>query len=188
MHDLVVQGKVLYWGTSEWSAAQLTEAFSICDRLNLHAPVTEQPQYNLLHRTRVEKEYAPLYKTRGLGATIWSPLASGLLTGKYNDGIPADSRITTPGLEWLRDLLLDESAPKKIAAIKKFAAIAASLDTTLPRLGVAWCLKNPHVSTVILGASRPEQLVENLGALDVVPRLTPAILKKIDAISGPVAA
>ncbi len=188
MHDLIVQGKVLYWGTSEWSAAELTEAFAICDRLNLHAPVTEQPQYNLLHRTRVEKEYALLFKARGLGTTIWSPLASGLLTGKYNDGVPADSRVTTPGLEWLREMLLDESAPKKIAAVKKLAALAASLDTTLPRLGIAWCLKNPDVSTVILGASRPEQLVENLGALDVVPRLTPAVLKKIDAISLPVAA
>lgn len=188
MHDLIVQGKVLYWGTSEWSAAQLTEAFAICDRLNLHAPITEQPQYNLLHRTRVEKEYAPLFKTRGLGTTIWSPLASGLLTGKYNDGIPKDSRITTPGLEWLRDMILDQSATKKIAAVKKLAAVAASLETTLPRLGVAWCLKNPHISTVILGASRPEQLVENLGALDLLPRLTPSVMKKIDAISRPVAA
>jgi len=188
MHDLIVQGKVLYWGTSEWSAAQLTEAFALCDRHNLHAPVTEQPQYNLLHRTRVEKEYAPLYKARGLGTTIWSPLASGLLTGKYNDGIPADSRINTPGLEWLRDMLLDASAPQKIAAVKKLATLAATLDTTLPRLGVAWCLTNPHVSTVILGASRPEQLVENLGALDLLPKLTPAILKKINAISTPVAA
>lgn len=188
MHDLIVQGKVLYWGTSEWSAAQLTEAFAICDRLGLHAPVTEQPQYNLLHRTRVEKEYAPLFKTRGLGTTIWSPLASGLLTGKYNDGVPAGSRLGTAGMEWLRDGVLGDGAKAKLAAVKKLAALAASLDTTLPRLGVAWCLKNPNVSTVILGASRPEQLVENLGALDVVPLLTPAVMKKIDALSRPVAA
>lgn len=188
MHDLIIQGKVLYWGTSEWSAAQLTEAFAICDRHNLHAPVTEQPQYNLLHRTRVEKEYAPLFKNRGLGTTIWSPLASGLLTGKYNDGVPAGSRLDTPGMEWLRDGVLGTGAKARLAAVKKFAAVAASLDTTLPRLGVAWCLANPHVSTVILGASRPGQLVENLGALDLLPRLTPALLRKIDAISKPVAA
>ncbi len=188
MHDLIVQGKVLYWGTSEWSAAQLTEAFAICDKHNFHAPVTEQPQYNLLHRSRVEKEYAPVFKARGLGTTIWSPLASGLLTGKYNDGIPKDSRLNAPGMEWLRDGILGTGAKQKLAAVKKLAAVAASLDTTLPRLGVAWCLKNPNVSTVILGASRPEQLVENFGALDVVPLLTPAVLKKIDAISKSVAA
>ncbi|CAM2899335.1 aldo/keto reductase [Rariglobus hedericola] len=188
MHDLITQGKVLYWGTSEWSAAQLTEAFAICDRLGLHAPVTEQPQYNLFHRARLEKEYAPVFKARGLGTTIWSPLASGLLTGKYNDGIPKDSRLDTKGMEWLRDGVLGTGSKQKLAAVKKLAAVAKSLDTSLPRLGVAWCLANPRVSTVILGASRPEQLVENLGALDVLPRLTPAILKKIDAISRPVAA
>lgn len=187
MHDLIVQGKVLYWGTSEWSAAQLTEAFAICDRHNLHAPVTEQPQYNLFHRTRVEKEYALLYKARGLGTTIWSPLASGLLTGKYNDGVPAGSRLDTPGMEWLRDAVLGKDSKPKLNAVKKFVAVAKDLDTTLPRLGVAWCLKNPRVSTVILGASRPEQLVENLGALDLVSLLTPAIMKKLNAISQPVA-
>ena len=187
MHDLIVQGKVLYWGTSEWSAAQLTEAFAICDRHNLHAPVTEQPQYNLFHRTRVEKEYALLYKARGLGTTIWSPLASGLLTGKYNDGVPAGSRLDTPGMEWLRDAVLGKDSKPKLNAVKKFVAVAKNLDTTLPRLGVAWCLKNPRVSTVILGASRPEQLVENLGALDLVSLLTPAIMKKLNAISQPVA-
>ena len=187
MHDLIVQGKVLYWGTSEWSAAQLTEAFAICDRHNLHTPVTEQPQYNLFHRTRVEKEYALLYKARGLGTTIWSPLASGLLTGKYNDGVPAGSRLDTPGMEWLRDAVLGKDSKPKLNAVKKFVAVAKDLDTTLPRLGVAWCLKNPRVSTVILGASRPEQLVENLGALDLVPLLTPAVMKKLNAISQPVA-
>jgi voltage-dependent potassium channel beta subunit len=188
MHDLIVQGKVLYWGTSEWSAAQLTEAFAICDKHNFHAPVTEQPQYNLFHRARFEKEYAPLFKARGLGTTIWSPLASGLLTGKYNDGVPVGSRLDTPGMEWLRDAVLGAGSKQKLAAVKKLAAVAKDLDTSLPRLGVAWCLKNPNVSTVILGASRPEQLVENLGALDVVPKLTPAVMKKINAISLPVSA
>ena len=188
MHDLIVQGKVLYWGTSEWSAAQLAEAFATCDRLGLHAPITEQPQYNLFHRARVEKEYAPLYKARGLGTTIWSPLASGLLTGKYNDGVPAGSRLDTPGMEWLREAVLGKGSMQKLAAVKKLAALAKTLDTTLPRLALAWCLTNPRVSTVILGASRPEQLVENLGALDLVPKLTPAVLRKIDAISKPVAA
>lgn len=187
MHDLITQGKVLYWGTSEWSAAQLKEAFAVCDRLGLHAPTMEQPQYNLFHRARVEKEYAPLFKTRGLGTTIWSPLASGLLTGKYNDGVPAGSRLDTPGMEWLRDAVLGKGSKAKLAAVKKFAAVAKSLDTTLPRLALAWCLKNPNVSTVILGASKPKQLTENFGALDVVPRLTPAVMKKLDAISRPVA-
>lgn len=186
MHDLITQGKVLYWGTSEWSAAQLKEAFAVCDRLGLHAPAMEQPQYNLFHRARVEKEYAPLFKTRGLGTTIWSPLASGLLTGKYNDGVPAGSRLDTPGMEWLRDAVLGKGSKAKLAAVKKFAAVAKSLDTTLPRLALAWCLKNPNVSTVILGASKPKQLTENFGALDVVPRLTPAVMKKLDAISRPV--
>jgi len=187
MHDLITQGKVLYWGTSEWSAAQLKEAFAVCDRLGLHAPTMEQPQYNLFHRARVEKEYAQLFKTRGLGTTIWSPLASGLLTGKYNDGVPAGSRLDTPGMEWLRDAVLGKGSKAKLAAVKKFAAVAKSLDTTLPRLALAWCLKNPNVSTVILGASKPKQLTENFGALDVVPRLTPAVMKKLDAISRPVA-
>jgi voltage-dependent potassium channel beta subunit len=183
MHDLIVQGKVLYWGTSEWSADEITEAFALCDRLNLHAPVTEQPQYNLFHRSRVEKEYAPLYQRSGLGLTTWSPLASGLLTGKYNHGIPADSRLGTPGMEWLRESVLGADAEPKLAAVKKLAAIADGLGTTLPRLAIAWCLKNPRVSTVILGASRPEQLRENLQAIDLLPNLAPDVLEKIDAVS-----
>jgi voltage-dependent potassium channel beta subunit len=188
MHDLVTQGKVLYWGTSEWSAAQLAEAYRLCAEHNLHAPTTEQPQYNLFHRTRVEKEYAPLYRDHGLGTTIWSPLASGLLTGKYNAGVPKNSRLDAPGMEWLRDMILKQPGiEKKLAAVPKFAAVADELGTTLPRLALAWCLKNPHVSTVILGASRPEQLTENLGALDLVEHLTPAVLKRLAAISAPVA-
>jgi voltage-dependent potassium channel beta subunit len=188
MHDLIAQGKVLYWGTSEWSAVQLQEAFRLCTAHNLHAPITEQPQYSLFHRTRVEKEYAPLYRDHGLGTTIWSPLASGLLTGKYNTGIPKDSRLSASGMEWLRDMVLnDPKTPAKLAVVPKLAALAAELGTTLPRLGVAWCLKNPHVSSVILGASRPEQLTENLGALDVVEKLTPAVMKRLDGLSKPVA-
>ncbi|MCX6952213.1 MAG: aldo/keto reductase [Verrucomicrobia bacterium] len=190
MHDLIVQGKVLYWGTSEWSAAQIAEAQRLCTAHNFHAPIVEQPQYNLFHRSRVEKEYAPLYQSpTGLGTTIWSPLASGLLTGKYHHGVPKNSRLDAPGMEWLRDLILkDPSAPKKLAVVPQLAAVAAELGTTLPRLGVAWCLKNPHISTVILGASRVEQLTENLGALDLLEKLTPSVMKQLDALSKPVAA
>lgn len=187
MHDLLAQGKVLYWGTSEWSAAQIAQAHAACAHLGLHPPLMEQPQYNLFHRARFEKEYAPLYRRFGLGTTIWSPLASGLLTGKYNQGIPENSRLATPGLEWLKDIVTGPVAAKRLAAVPKLAKIAAELDTTLPRLSLAWCLKNPHVSTVILGASKVEQLQENLGALEVVDRLTPAVMARLDKISRPVA-
>lgn len=188
MHDLIVQGKVLYWGTSEWSADEIREAHRVCAANNLHAPIVEQPQYNLFHRARFEKEYGPLYKAPGLGTTIWSPLASGILTGKYTSGIPKNSRLDAPGMEWLRDMILNDPAAKaKIAAVPKLAAIADELGTSLPRLAIAWCLKNPRVSTVILGASRVEQLTENLGALAVVDQLTPGVMKKLDAIAKPVA-
>jgi voltage-dependent potassium channel beta subunit len=189
MHDLIVQGKVLYWGTSEWSAAQLRAVHRLCAQHHLHAPIVEQPQYNLFHRSRVEKEYASLYRSpAGLGTTIWSPLASGLLTGKYNAGVPKNSRLDAPGMEWLRDLILKQPGiGKKLAAVPPLAAVASDLGTSLPRLALAWCLKNPHVSTVILGASRVEQLQENLGALDLVDQLTPAVMKRLDAISKPVA-
>lgn len=189
MHDLIAQGKVLYWGTSEWSAAQIAEAHRLCAAHNLHLPVVEQPQYNLFHRSRVEKEYAPLYQSpAGLGTTIWSPLASGLLTGKYNAGVRKNSRLDAPGMEWLRDLILKQPGiEKKLAAVPKLAAIAKELGTSLPRLALAWCLKNPRVSTVILGASRVEQLTENLGALDLLDQLTPAVMKRLDSISKPVA-
>jgi voltage-dependent potassium channel beta subunit len=182
MHDLVAQGKVLYWGTSEWTAPQLSEAYAICDQLGLHPPQMEQPQYNLFHRTRVEKELALHCQKRGLGITIWSPLGSGLLTGKYNNGIPPGTRLDVPGLEWLRDNLTGPGWPGKLAAIKKLSTLAGELDTSLPRLALAWCLKNPHVSTVILGASRVEQLQENLGALVVTDRLTPEVMKRIDQV------
>jgi voltage-dependent potassium channel beta subunit len=181
MHDLIVQGKVLYWGTSEWSATQLRAAHRACDAHGLHAPVVEQPQYNLFTRRRVEKEYATLYRERGLGTTIWSPLASGLLTGKYNDGIPAGSRLSQPGLEWLRDALTGPGAARRLAAVRSLAEIARDLVATLPQLAIAWCLKNPQVSTVILGASRPAQLTENIGALALLPKLTPSIMRRIAA-------
>lgn len=188
MSDLITQGKVLYWGTSEWSAEEIREAHRVCAEHKLHAPVVEQPQYNLFHRARFEKEYGPLYKSPGLGTTIWSPLASGILTGKYTSGIPKNSRLDAPGMEWLRDMILNDPAAKaKIAAVPKLAAIADDLGTSLPKLAIAWCLKNPHVSSVILGASRVEQLRENLGALAVVEQLTPAVMKKLDAIAKPVA-
>ncbi len=169
MHDLVAQGKVLYWGTSEWPAAQIAEACRLCAQHNFHPPTMEQPQYNLFYRSNVEKELAPLCREHGLGATIWSPLASGLLTGKYNQGIPPDSRLNVPGIEWLKERFTKQ----KLAVVPKLAALAQELGTTLPRLGIAWCLKNPNVSSVILGASKPGQLEENLGALDVVEKLTP---------------
>ncbi|PTY03273.1 aldo/keto reductase [Opitutaceae bacterium EW11] len=183
MHDLVAQGKVLYWGTSEWSAAQIEEAHAVCSRLNLHPPTMEQPQYNLFHRSRVEKEFAPLYKTYGMGTTIWSPLASGLLTGKYNQGIPSGSRLDVPGLEWLRDQLLGPTGKAKIDAVQKLSAVAKELGVTLPQLAIAWCLKNENVSTVILGASRVEQLKENLRALEALPLLTADVLRQIERIT-----
>ncbi len=187
MHDLITQGKVLYWGTSEWSAPEIVAARDFCARHHLHAPVMEQPQYNLFHRHRVEHEYASLYDAEpGLGTTIWSPLASGLLTGKYNAGIPADSRLTVKGMEWLRDIVDGDQKPK-LEAVPSLAAIARELDTTLPRLAVAWGLANPRVSTVILGASKPAQLTENLGALDVLPLLTPAILARLDTLTTAIA-
>jgi aryl-alcohol dehydrogenase-like predicted oxidoreductase len=187
MHDLIVQGKVLYWGTSEWEPAQLHAAFEACSRHNLHPPVVEQPQYNLFHRARVEKELAPIFDSPGLGTTTWSPLASGLLTGKYNQGVPPDSRLNVAGLEWLREKLTGPGSARRIAAVGKFAKIANKIGVPLPSLAVAWCLKNPRVSTVILGASKVEQLRANLGALDVVEKLTPDVMKEIDAISAPVA-
>ena len=188
MHDLIAQGKVLYWGTSEWSGAQLLELHRLSREHDLHAPIVEQPQYNLLHRGRVEQEYAPVYRETGMGTTIWSPLASGLLTGKYNAGVPRDSRLSAPGFEWLRDLILKQpGAEQKLAAVPALAAIATQLGTTLPRLAIAWCLKNPQVSSVILGATKVSQLAENLGALAVVDQLAPAVMDRIDAISKRVA-
>jgi len=182
MHDMIAAGKALYWGTSEWTAAEIMAAWQIADRHHLHKPVMEQPQYNLLHRERVEEEYARHYRDIGLGTTIWSPLASGLLTGKYNDGIPANSRGTVKGYEWLAERLSDQP---QIATVKRLVPIAADLGCTMAQMSLAWCLKNPHVSTAITGASRPEQVKENMKALDVVPKLTPEIMARIDgALAG----
>ena len=178
MHDMVASGRALYWGTSEWSAAEIMAAWQIADRRNLHKPVMEQPQYNLLHRDRVEKEYARLYRDIGLGTTIWSPLASGLLTGKYNDGIPPHTRGSIKGYEWLVERLTN---PRDIAIVRRLAPIADDLGCTLAQLALAWCLKNPNVSTVITGASRPAQVVENMGALEVVPRLDAEVMARIEA-------
>lgn len=177
MSDMVTAGKALYWGTSEWSAGDIAAAWHIAERHHLHKPVMEQPQYNLLHRERVEREYARLYSELGLGTTTWSPLASGLLTGKYNDGVPADSRATLKGYEWIGERVRDAA---KIAKVRKLAPIADELGCTLAQLALAWCLVNPHVSTVITGASRVAQVRENMAALDVVGRLDAAVLARID--------
>jgi voltage-dependent potassium channel beta subunit len=182
MHDMIAAGKVLYWGTSEWTAAEIMAAWQIAERHHLHKPVMEQPQYNLLHRERVETEYARLYADIGLGTTIWSPLASGMLTGKYNNGIPKDSRGTLKGYEWLAERLSD---PAKIAGVKRLSPLAADLGCTLAQMSLAWCLKNPHVSTVITGASRASQVTENMKSLDVLPKLTPEIMARIEAAIVP---
>jgi voltage-dependent potassium channel beta subunit len=181
MHDLVAQGKVLYWGTSEWSADQILEAARVAREQHLVGPTMEQPQYNLLERRRVENEYAPVFRELGLGATTWSPLASGLLTGKYLDGIPAGSRLDLPGYEWLRRSVEGERGARRLARVRRLAAVADDLGTSLARLSIAWCLRNPDVSTVILGASRASQLAENLRALEVLPQLDDGVLRRIDA-------
>jgi len=181
MHDMVSAGKALYWGTSEWSAAEIMAAWQIAERHHLHKPQMEQPQYNMLHREKVEKEYARLYDDIGLGLTIWSPLASGLLTGKYNAGLPSDSRAALPGYEWLRPMLTD---PTRLNTVKGLEPVAADLGCTLGQLAIAWCVKNPHVSTVITGASRASQVTENMKALDVVPSLTADVMAQIDGILG----
>lgn len=180
MDTLVRQGKVLYWGTSEWPAELIAEAHRVARENHLVAPSMEQPQYNLLHRERMEQEYASLYDEYGMGTTIWSPLASGLLTGKYNDGVPNDSRLGQPGNAWLRDALLEDNGAK-LKIVRALAPIAAELGLPLARFALAWCLKNPHVSTVILGASKKAQLEENLKALDAVKLLDDGVMRKIDA-------
>jgi voltage-dependent potassium channel beta subunit len=185
MSDIITQGKALYWGTSEWPADSIRAAWEICDRHGWHKPVVEQPQYHLLHRKRVEQEYARLYGDIGLGLTTWSPLASGLLTGKYRAGIPAGSRGALESTAWLRDGLTDA---KKNAAVAALEPIAAELGCTLAQLAIAWAASNPRVSSVITGASRVEQLRANLGALDVIARLTPEVRERIDAVCAPLAA
>ncbi len=178
MHEIVASGKALYWGTSEWPAGDVRAAVELAERHHLHRPVVEQPQYNLLLRDRVEDEYARLYEDVGLGLTTFSPLASGLLSGKYASGVPEGSRATLPGYEWLRDRLTD---PARNTAVQRLGEVAAELDCTLAQLAIAWCAVNPRVSSVITGASRPEQVRENLGALDVLDRLDPEVLARVDA-------
>jgi voltage-dependent potassium channel beta subunit len=179
MDVLIRQGKLFYWGTSEWSAAEIEAAFKTAKDHHLTPPTMEQPQYNMLVRERFEKEYAPLFKDHGYGTTIWSPLASGVLSGKYNDGVPKESRFTLSNYDWLKEKLL---APENLAKAKALGPIAKELGCTQAQLALAWCLKNPNVSTVITGASRAEQVVENMKALDVVPKLTADVMTRIDGV------
>ena len=176
MSDIVSSGQATYWGTSEWTADEIRAAWEVADKHHLHKPVVEQPEYNVLNRRRVQREYARLYEDIGLGLTTWSPLASGLLTGKYLDGVPEGSRATLPGYEWLAKMLTDPAANEKV---RKLSAIAGELDCSLAQLSIAWCAKNPHVSSVITGASRPEQVKDNLGALDVLDSLDDSIMQRI---------
>lgn len=180
--DLVIrQGKAFYWGTSEWPAADILRADGIARQYGLTPPSMEQPQYNLLHRERFEVEYAPIYKELGYGTTIWSPLASGLLTGKYNHGIPEGSRATLPGYEWIQKEVI---TAERIQKVKTLQPVADELGCSLAQLSLGWCLKNPNVSTVITGASRVEQFQHNLGALPVVDALTPEVMAQIDTLVG----
>lgn len=180
MSDMVTQGKALYWGTSEWTADEIRAAWDIADRHHLHKPVMEQPQYNLLWRDRVEKEYRRLYNDIGLGLTTWSPLASGLLTGKYLGGVPAGSRADLPGYEWLKGTLTDEARNRRVAGLKE---VADDLGVSLAELAIGWCARNPHVSTVITGASHADQVRQNMQSLRVIPMLTPEVLERIDVVT-----
>lgn len=179
MHNIIEWGKALYWGTSEWEADRIVEAIEIAERHHLHKPVVEQPVYNLLERHRFGADYDAVYTDHGLGSTTWSPLASGLLTGKYNDGVPSDSRGALPGYEWLKELLTDESRLEKVRAL---APIADEMGATLAQFSIAWCLQNPKVSTVLTGASRVEQFHENMKALEFVDRFTPEVMAAIDSV------
>jgi voltage-dependent potassium channel beta subunit len=184
MHDLVAQGKVLYWGTSEWTAQQITEAWGVARSMNLTPPTMEQPQYNIFERHKVEGDYLPLYDLVGLGTTIWSPLASGVLTGKYSKGIPDDSRLNLPGYEWLKEIWQSEGGKAKLAKVDELAALAREIGISMTHLALLWCLANPHVSTVILGASKLSQLDDNLAALDNRDKVTPEVMARIDEIVG----
>jgi voltage-dependent potassium channel beta subunit len=183
MDTLIRQGKVLYWGTSEWPADAIHEAHRLARENHCYAPVVEQPQYNLLHRERVELEYAPLYAAYGMGTTIWSPLASGLLSGKYNAGVPGDSRLAQPGYEWLRDSVLGQRG-EHVARAARLQPLAQELGVSQAQLAIAWCLANPHVSTVMLGASRGEQLEHNLDALELLPRIDAGMKQRIEQAVG----
>jgi voltage-dependent potassium channel beta subunit len=182
MNQVIREGKAFYWGTSEWSAEQIREAHHIARREHLIPPAMEQPQYNMFHRERVEKEYAGLYRDFGMGTTIWSPLASGVLTGKYNNGIPEGSRLSLPQYQWLRERILSKDGQQKIEKVRQLAPIADELGITLSQLALAWCLKNPHVSTVITGASNPKQVEENMKALDAVQLLDEEVMQRIETV------
>ncbi len=182
MSDMVTQGKAIYWGTSEWSAEEIRHAYMFARQEHLVPPTMEQPEYNMFQRARVEREYAPLYRDIGLGTTIWSPLASGILTGKYADGIPKDSRLALEDYEWLRKRILNEEGKRKIEKTKKLTGTAKELGCTLAQLAIAWCLKNPRVSTVITGASKPRQVVENMKAPEIAASLTPEVMQSIEDI------
>lgn len=179
MNHLIQQGKILYWGTSEWSAQQITEAHYVAERYKLIAPVMEQPQYNMLERKKMEGDYLPLFNNFGLGTTIWSPLASGVLTGKYLNGIPEGSRMTIESLAWIKEKLWTDSNIQKVTQLKK---LADELGVSLTKLSIAWCLKNPHVSTVILGATSVNQLKENLGSLEAVHLLNDGVMARIEGV------
>ena len=179
MHNLIQQGKILYWGTSEWTAQEIQEAITVARQNNLIPPVVEQPQYNMFNRRKLEVEYYKLLRDHGMGTTIWSPLASGLLTGKYNDGFPKDTRLSMEGMDWLKDKTLSES---RIAKVQQLSALATELNTTITNMAIAWCLKNEYVSTVITGASRIDHLKENLKALEATELLTPEVMEKIEEI------
>lgn len=179
MHNLITQGKILYWGTSEWSAQEIMEAHMFARQNNLIGPIVEQPEYNMLHRDKVEVEYSQIYKTVGLGTTIWSPLASGILSGKYSDGAKSETRLTDPKNEWLKDARLKED---DIAKAKELSKLAQDIGITMPQLAISWCLKNDDVSTVILGASKLSQLEENIAAGEMVDKLTEDAMEKIELI------
>lgn len=179
MNHLIQQGKVLYWGTSEWSGVEIMEAHRVAQQYNLIGPSMEQPQYNLFERDKLEKDYLEIFKNVGLGTTIWSPLASGLLTGKYNDGIPENSRLGLEGFDWLKDRWMAE---EKINKVKKLAELSNRLGVTTASLSIAWCISNPNVTTAILGATKKEQLLDNLKALEALPKLTKEVLKEIDDV------
>jgi voltage-dependent potassium channel beta subunit len=179
MNHLIQQGKVLYWGTSEWSGVEIMEAHRVAQQYRLIGPTMEQPQYNLFERDKMDKEYLDVFRTVGMGTTIWSPLASGLLSGKYNDGIPKGSRFALEGFDWLKDRWISDD---KIKKVKKLSELAAKLQVPAAALSIAWCLKNPNVSTVILGATKKQQLLDNLKSLEVLPKLNTEVMEKIEAI------
>lgn len=183
MNQMIKEGKALYWGTSEWSAEQIRHAYDFARNEHLRPPLMEQPQYNMFHREKVEQEFRRLYDDIGLGTTIWSPLSSGLLTGKYNDGIPEGTRLTMDDYDWLREQLLEtESGRKKLEKVKKLAPIAKDIGISLPQMALAWCLKNEDVSTVITGASKPEQVRENMKAVDALDKLDSDIMDRIEEV------